>query len=194
MPRQVQCPDDPSTILRQAMCLSALSKDLKGQLRLNASRPRACENPPCKTLKTIHALKLEARAHRPCDSSMGKAFDGIILVERLVTAFDQDGEHRGFHAGDFKWTGTGVRVVGRMSGVTNVGTHRRPAFKDCQSCDARGVMEGRLCGKVVVARDPALRDCQIMAAYRISFKPGAEGGNGPVVATLEGVIICPCRQ
>jgi hypothetical protein len=53
-----------------------------------------------------------------------------LFVGRLVTAFEIDGEHRGFHAGDFEWTVTaGLKVAGRMSGVTNVGTHREPPLK-----------------------------------------------------------------
>jgi hypothetical protein len=117
-----------------------------------------------------------------------------LFVGRLVTAFEIDGEHRGFHAGDFEWTVTaGLKVAGRMSGVTNVGTHREPPFKPCQKCDERGVMEGRLCGQVTTSQDPALKRCQVIAAYRIRFDPSRKGGNGDVEGTLEGLIICSSK-
>src|SRR5262249_16994369 len=73
-------------------------------------------------------------------------------------------------------------------------THREPAFRACQRCDERGVMEGRLCGEVVSAENRALRGCQVLGAYRIRFDPGASGGEGEVAGTFEGVIICPCRE
>src|SRR5580765_8245576 len=135
----IQCLDDPGTILQKEWCLSALSKDLGGVLHLTDSKPHQCHTPPCKTLKTVHQLKVKAIGHQPCDSQPAKLLDGEIVIERLVTVFDQDGTHRGFHAGDFVWHGAaGIQVIGRMSGVTNVGTHRAPAFNDCQKCDEKG--------------------------------------------------------
>ena len=194
MAPQVQCLDDPATIFEKTMCLNALSKNLRGTLKLADSKQQECHVPPCKTLKTVHELKLTPVSNPPCDSRLARPFGGVIRI-KLISAFDQDGEHRGFHAGDFEWVGTaGVKVRGRISGVTNLGTHRLPVFADCQRCDARGVMEGRLCGQVVAADDPALKNCQVVAAYRIKFDPGLAGGSGAVQGVLEGVISCPCQQ
>ena len=190
-----QCLDDPATILQKDWCLNALSKDLSGTLTLADSKPHQCHVPACKTLKTVHQLKLKAVTHAPCDSKAGILLDGPIAVDRLVTVFDQDGTHRGFHAGDFVWQGAaGIQVTGRISGVTNEGTHRLPAFTDCQKCDDKGVMEGRLCGQIASTSTPALNGCQVIAAYRIKFDPGATGGQGGVRGTLEGVIICACKE
>ena len=190
-----QCLDDPGIILQKEWCLSALSKDLSGTLHLADSKSHQCHTPSCNTLKTVHQLKVKAVSHQPCDSHAGLLLDGTIVVERLVTVFDQDGMHRGFHAGDFVWQGTvGIQVTGRMSGVTNVGTHRAPAFTDCQKCDEKGVMEGRLCGQVASTSNAALNGCQIIADYRIKFDPSVTGGQGSVRGTLEGVIICSCHQ
>jgi hypothetical protein len=190
-----QCLDDPGTILQKEWCLSALSKDLRGTLNLTDSKSHQCHTPSCKTVKTVQVLKVKADSHPPCDSHAGKLLDGTIVVERLVTVFDQDGMHRGFHAGDFIWQGgAGIQVTGRMSGVTNVGTHRAPAFNDCQKCDEKGVMEGRLCGQIASTSNPTLNGCQVMADYRIKFDPGATGGQGAVRGTLEGVIVCSCHQ
>jgi len=189
----VKCPDDPAAILKQRFCLSGLSKNLRGRLKLAEKDEQRCEEPACRTLKTVHVLKVDVRANRPCDSRLGQALSGTLVVERLVSAFDTDGMHRGFHAGDFLWTGSGVKVAGRMSGMTNVGTHREPAFRACQRCDERGVMEGRLCGEVVSTENRALRGCQVVGAYRIRFDPGVGGGEGEVAGTFEGDLICPCR-
>lgn len=102
--------------------------------------------------------------------------------------------HRGFHAADFVWFGAGgLKLEGRMSGVTNEGSHRLP-IKACQRCDDRGIMEGRLCGQVTTAPDPTLKGCQVIAAYRIKFDPSVRGGSGRAVGTIEGVIISPCRS
>jgi hypothetical protein len=111
------CLDDPATILEKEWCLSALSKDLSGELHLGDSKSHQCQTPPCKTLKTVNGLKMEVAAHPPCDSRPSALLNGSIVVERLVTVFDQDGNHRGFHAGDFLWNGAaGIQVKGRMSG------------------------------------------------------------------------------
>jgi hypothetical protein len=190
-----QCLDDPGTILQKEWCISALSKDLSGELRLTDSKSHSCHTPSCRTLKTVHGLKVNAVAHQPCDSPSGRLLDGTIVVERLVTVFDQDGTHRGFHAGDFVWHGAaGVQAAGRISGVTNVGTHRAPAFSECQKCDERGVMEGRLCGQITSTSHAALNGCQIIADYRVRFDPSTTGGQGGVRGTLEGVIVCSCQQ
>jgi hypothetical protein len=190
-----QCLDDPGTILQKDWCLSVLSKDLSGTLTLTSSSTHQCHTPPCRTLKTVHLLKLQAVGHPPCDSATAKLLDGSLVVERLVSVFDQDGSHRGFHAGDFVWQGVpGLQVAGRMSGVTNVGTHRAPAFTTCQRCDDKGVLEGRLCGQISSTSHPALNGCQVVADYRIKFDPSSTGGQGAVHATLEGVIICSCQQ
>jgi hypothetical protein len=190
-----KCLDDPGTILQKEWCLSALSKDLSGTLHLTDGKSHQCHTPVCKTLKTVHQLKVEAVSHPPCDSRAGRLLDGTIVVERLVTVFDRDGMHRGFHAGDFVWQGAaGIKVAGRISGVTNAGTHRAPAFTDCQKCDDKGVMEGRLCGQIASTSNPALNGCQVVADYRIRFDPAVTGGQGGVRGTLEGVIICSCQQ
>jgi hypothetical protein len=188
------CIDDPSTLLQKQWCLSALSKDWRGELRLSDSKPHQCHTPACKTLKTVHQLKVKSVAHPPCDAHAAASLDGELVVDRLVTVFDQDGMRRGLHAGDFVWNGVaGLKVTGRLSGITNVGTHRAPAFNDCQKCDERGVMEGRLCGRIETTGHAALNGCQVSAAYRIRFDPSATGGQGAVRGTLEGVILCSCQ-
>lgn len=192
MPTQFQCFDDPAAILEKAFCVSALSKDVKGELKLSSSKEQKCQDPRCRTLRTVHGLKVEV-GPTACDSPTSRPLNGVLTV-KLITAFDTDGNHRGFHSGDFSWTGAGgLKVTGRMSGVTNEGSHRVP-IKACQKCNDIGIMEGRLCGQVVEAGDSKLKGCQVIAAYRIKFDPSDTGGSGGVVGTIEGVIVCFCRS
>ena len=103
------------------------------------------------------------------------------------------GMARGLHAGTFVWrTSVGV-VQGRLSGMTNEGTHREPAFKGCQECGERGVMEGKLCGRLVRAADPKLAGAQVTAAYRFAFEPTEKGGEGELVGTIEGLVVRSVR-
>ena len=192
MPTQFQCFDDPAAILEKAFCVSALSKDLKGELGLLSSKEQKCHEPACKTLRTVHGLKTMV-VNTACDSATAKPLNGTLTV-KLITAFDTDGMHRGFHSGDFAWTGAGgLKVTGRMSGVTNEGSHRHP-IQDCQKCADRGIMEGKLCGEVVEAGDSKLKGCQVIAAYRIRFDPSVKGGSGAALGTIEGVIVCFCKS
>lgn len=185
-----QCFDDPKGIFEKEFCVSAVSKDLKGDLKLGDSKEHKCSQPRCKTLRTVHALEVKVLATL-CDSPAARPLNGDLTV-KLVTAFDTDGNHRGFHAGDFTLAGAGgLKITGRMSGVTNEGSHRLP-IKACQKCGDTGIMEGRLCGAVVDPGTSRLRGCQIIAAYRIKFDPSIAGGSGAVVGTLEGVVVCAC--
>jgi hypothetical protein len=188
------CLDEPGLILSQKMCLSALSKDLKGGLTQTVKQQQSCNQPPCKTLKTVHAVKVEVISHPPCDSQIGKRLNGVLRVDRLVTAYETDGNHRGFHAGDFIWLANGVQASGRMSGMTNVGTHRAPVFQPaCQKCDTLGVMEGRICGEITQSQFPELKGCQIVGTYRLKFDPSVGGGaNQSISGVIEGVVICSC--
>ena len=186
-----QCFEDPAAILEKAFCVTQTSKDLKGELKLSNSKGQKCKEPECKTVRAKHALKVIV-SKTICDSDPGHFLDGT-LGATLSTAFDTDGNHRGFHSGDFTWTGVGgLTITGRMSGITNSGTHRKP-IKDCQTCRDRGIMEGKLCGEIIKPGDTKMKGCQVIAAYRIKFDPSEKGGSGAVVGTIEGVIVCFCK-
>jgi hypothetical protein len=191
------CREGSRDLLEREVCLSALSKNLEGKLiPLHAERER-CAKLRCVTLKTIHFVQLKVGTNRPCDSSSGRVLDGELLVRNLVSAFEAgDGTRRGIHQGDFVWRGrSGLLAIGTLSGITNAGTHRAPIFKPCQTCDAKGFMEGRFCGTIRRAERPQLVGCQVIGTYRFEFKPTrAEGGQGGIRGTLEGEIVCACPQ
>jgi hypothetical protein len=189
------CADSAADLEHGQWCLYAVSKDLSGTLTLLEAEREVCEATRCVTLQTVHHIKSEIVAHPPCDSREAAVLDGVFLVRDLVQLFiGGDGNQRAVHAGSFRWNGAGALVTGTLSGVTNVGTHREPAFKGCQRCDDRGYMEGRLCGRIVRSRSPALVGCQVMGAYRFRFDANASGGEGPMRGTFEGAILCPCRK
>jgi hypothetical protein len=176
------------------VCLSSLSKDLEGELRLIESELELCRERDCTTLETLHHLELRAARH-DCDSDVAGLLDGTLHSGDLVHKFEGgDGKRRGIHEGHFRWRGAGVVADGTLQGVTNAGTHRQPAFDDCQRCDNPGVMEGLLLGTIRRARDRRLLGCGLQAAYRLRFDPSSQGGRGAVTGTLEGAIVCDCRR
>ena len=143
--------------------VSGLSKNASGTLtRRESAAPFTCRTPACKTLRTTYTLVFDVIKPHACDSRTSRVLDDSTLRVELATAFEISEAKRGFHAGDFTWTGAaGLIVRGRMSGLTNVGTHRAPIFDPCQVCDVKDVMEGRLCGTVDSPNNPPTRGCQI---------------------------------
>lgn len=186
------CDGRPADLARAVLCLDELSKNVEGELVIIDSRPRECPELDCRTLTVEHLLLVEAKTHS-CDSALGKRFDGKLRSRDLTTVFvNGSGNRRGMHTGTFVWHTSAGTVQGRMSGMTNEGTHREPAFRRCQHCDDRGVMEGRLCGRLVEAADPALVGAQVTAAYRFAFDAGEEGGRGALRGTIEGLLVRNC--
>jgi hypothetical protein len=179
-------------LLDRIVCVSPVSKDLEGKLELVHSEPESCEPLQCKTLETLHHLQLAVAPHA-CDSRAAALLNGTLASGDLVHKFaDADGTHRGVHEGTFRWTGPGLAAAGTLRGITNAGTHRAPAFEDCQQCDNPGVIEGLLVGTIRKARDRRLIGCTIQAMYRLRYDPGTDGGQGAVQGTLEGAIVCDC--
>lgn len=188
------CLDSPPALLKERLCVHNVSKNARGTLERNVSKGEKCGDPECLTLKTVHRFKVELRRH-DCDSPLGASIDGTLVVERLVTAFDRDGHQRGVHAGDFQWfIDGGGSIRGRISGITNAGTHRAPVFDPCERCHLPGVFTGRLCGEVADPPSAELRGAKIVALYQVRYDPSVEGGSGEVRGTLEGVLVAPCLK
>ncbi len=188
------CGGSPAELLASTLCLDEVSKDLRGELIPVDAEVRECRDRGCRSLTAEHALSVELSSH-PCDSELGRLLDGRLVSKDLVTVFvDGTGERRGMHGATFRWRTASALIDGRLSGMTNEGTHREPAFEPCQPCDARGVLEGRLCGRVVRTADPALARAQVFGAYRLRFDADERGGSGGVAGTLEGVVVHTCRS
>jgi hypothetical protein len=173
---------------RERICMWAVSKDLRGQFVVVEQEEQECKSPPCVTLKARLEFGAQVTPHAPCDAVASRVFDGTIEGE-LLFAHIENGYGRGYHLGRFKWAGAGSTLIGRMSGVTNAGTHRSPAAP-CEACDRRGHMEGRLDAVVV---DGEHQGCRVLATYVIDYDTSHRAQDTAITGTLEGVLICPCE-
>ncbi len=193
MASRCDCPDDPCKMLARTVCLSSVSKNIEGEAGSPEPERRQCEESGCLTLTTVQTLTLKLGSHQDCDS-LGEALDGVIEVRDLVHVYDGNGNERGFHSGRFRWESDLGLIFGELSGITNAGTHRAPAFKECQRCKDP-VMEGQLCGTVCRARKPEFAGCQVFGSYRLRVDPAADGLPAQGVrGTFEGVLVCHCRS
>jgi hypothetical protein len=179
---------DLDRLYEERICMKAVSKDLKGQFFVKEQEVQDCRRPPCETLKARLHFEARVTPHHPCDAVASRILDGSIDGE-LVFAHIENGYGRGFHVGRFTWSGAEATLVGRMSGMTNAGTHRSPAAP-CEPCDRRGHMEGRLDAVVV---DGKCEGCRVLATYVIDYDTSYRAQNTAIVGTLEGVLIHPCR-
>ena len=99
------CYDDPTEVFDSQRCLDAVSKDVKGTVRISAKHSALCEARKCTTFHTVGLLKLATTNHKPCDSKLSlKLATGTFAVKSLATSYDTDGLQRGVHAGDFSWS------------------------------------------------------------------------------------------
>jgi hypothetical protein len=187
------CHATPADLLAAEVCLFELSKDVEGRLSQPEGQHHVCPEDDCRTLTTDQDLELTLRSH-DCDSDVGRLFDGQLRSIDLVTVYvDGDGNRRGMHTATFSWRSQAGLVQGTLSGLTNEGTHRAPAFAECQKCGDSGVMEGRLCGRLVRAVEPRLKGAEVVAAYRLRFDSSREGALGGVRGTIEGLVVRTCE-
>jgi hypothetical protein len=172
-------------------CLYELSKNLKGRITLTQSKEEKCDKLRCVSFKTIHKLDVKLYSHQPCDSKNGKLLDGR-LTAKIIHGLINNGEGRGAHFGRFQLTSVSGNIVrGQLWGITNAGTHHKP-ISDCEPCDQKGHMEGRLAGEILEGKKPLI-DCRVFAAYAINFDHSTGFINTSVTGDLEGVIVCECE-
>jgi hypothetical protein len=173
---------------KERICMWAVSKDLRGEFHVADQDEQRCKRPGCVTLKAMLEFKVQVASHRACDSVAAQVFDGTI-DGKLLFALIENGYGRGYHVGQFDWVGAKSNLVGRMSGMVNAGTHRSPAAQ-CEPCDRRGHMEGRLDAVVV---DGEHKGCRVLATYVIDYDTSHQAQDTGIIGTLEGVLICPCE-
>ncbi|SNY60110.1 hypothetical protein SAMN05421748_12153 [Paractinoplanes atraurantiacus] len=176
------------------MCVAPVSKIVKGRLTEPEPERRECEDPRCLTLTTRQTLELFLDPFDCDDPDVSRPLlNGGIRVTDLVHVFDRSGQGRGFHSGEFRWEAGPLLAFGRLSGITNAGTHHEPVM-DCQRCEDPGFLQGRLCGSIARAEDPALRGAQIFANY--ALRADRVEGDGlhaqDVRGTIEGVLVRGC--
>src|SRR5215471_3707823 len=181
-----------SDLIGRTFCLTNVSKDIRGELQVVDVDPRTCAD-GCETLVEEQHI-VAAIAGHDCDGKVGRLLDGRLIVDLVQVFTDGKPDERAIHAGKFRWLCAGGEIVGTLDGLTNAGTHRPPAFGKCQTCDQRGVMEGRLWGRFRRAKEPIFTTALVEASYRIRFDPKAQeaGAKSDIVATLEGSLVTPC--
>jgi hypothetical protein len=186
------CEDlDPCAILGRTVCLQPVSKDVEGEFGPPDSERRQCREPECLTLTSLQTLILKLGSASDCDRV--PELDGALEIRDLAHVFDDNGNERGMHAGDFRWESAAGLVLGTLSGITNAGTHRPPAFGDCQRCHDP-VLEGHLRGTVCRPREPRFAGCSVVGGYRLRIDPASDGiPQQRVTGTFEGLLVCPCR-
>src|SRR5690349_24285730 len=113
---------DPCSMLRRQGCLTPVSRNLEGELGEPDNEFRTCRRRDCVTLIGAQSLLLKLADATECDQL--PALDGAIEVRDLVHVFDQDGNGRGMHSGEFRWQSSIGLIMGRLAGITNAGTHR----------------------------------------------------------------------
>ena len=64
-----ECFDIPGDLYEKNVCLNDVSKNARGELRLEDRMTQDCGKPECRTLKTIHGLKVELHRH-DCDDDL----------------------------------------------------------------------------------------------------------------------------
>ena len=88
-------------------------------------------------------------------------------------------KEEGAHYGKFQLTSVSGNIVrGQLWGITNAGTHHKP-IGDCEPCDQKGHIEGRLAGEIQEGRKP-LVDCLVFGSYAINFDHSTDFINIPL--------------
>ena len=173
-------------------CISEISKKMvNGRLkRIGKSRSDECSSPACKSFKVRHNFECTLRANQDCDSAIARNLNGRLTSPRLKHGLISDGQGRGAHHGNFAIVGTqGTQVKGILGGITNAGTHH--GTSDCEPCNIKGHMEGRLVGDVT--KGP-LKGGRIFASYMIFFEHSPEFTNTIANGELEGILVRDCTD
>lgn len=171
-------------------CIYEISKKMVFGRMIRVGKPRSdiCDSLSCKSFKVRHRFECRLRTNQECDSKVAKVLNGRLISPKLIHGLVLDGQGRGAHHGNFLLTGAqGTEVIGALSGITNAGTHH--GNSDCESCNVKGHMEGRLEGNV--KRGP-LKGSRIFAAYMIFFEHSTEFTDTIVNGELEGILVHEC--
>ena len=174
---------EPREAYADEICVYEVSKRVAGRFEVERQDIQGCKQPACKTLKQGGEFKAEVE-RGPCDSPESKALDGALRGQFVAAYKDADTTNRGGQTGRFEWRGAASRLVGRMRGVVNAGTHY-PPVNDCEKCHTVNHVEGWLRAAVTEGEHEG---CRVAAMYALELDN--EGG---FRGTLEGLLICQCR-
>lgn len=158
--------------------------------RIGKPRSDECDSPTCKSFKVKHNFECTLRTNQECDSATARVLNGRLTSSKLIHGLILDGQGRGAHHGNFAIVNTqGTQVIGILAGITNAGTHH--GTSECESCNIKGHMEGRLVGSV--KRGP-LKGSRIFASYMIFFEHSPEFTDTIANGELEGILVRDCTD
>jgi len=180
---------DPVEHYKEPVCMIGVSKDWKGAFRVAERAEKKCQDPHCLTVAGLIKFESQLQRHQPCDAAAAGSLDGSI-AGLLAFNYIDNGQRRGYHIGKLQWAGGGSKLIGKITGVTNAGTHRAPLMQ-CERCEEPGHMEGCLEAVVIEGQH---KGCRLVATYALRFDPGQDPQNTAFNGTLEGVLICDCRS
>lgn len=175
--------------LESRECIFELSKKMtNGQMRrIGEPRLYTCDSPSCKSFKVEHNFTCILKTNKECDSKTAAIIDGRLTSE-IIHGLITNGQGRGAHHAKFLINGSkDLEVVGILAGITNAGTHHGTA--DCEPCDVKGHMEGRLVGSI---KKGPLLGSRIFASYMIFFEHSPEFTDTIANGELEGIIVSDC--
>jgi len=175
---------DPREAYADKICVHEVSKVIQGHFAVEKHGVERCEQPSCKTLKQTGEFKTLAEAG-PCDSKASEATLSGEIHGHFVSAYkDGDTTNRGGQTGNFRWVTRGSRLVGRMRGIINAGTHYPPTG-ECEKCHTVNHVEGWLRAAVTEGEH---KGCRVAAMYALNLD-----NKGRFKGTLEGLLICQCE-
>ena len=188
------CTPGNRDVLERNICLSALSKNLKGELKPLHHALKRCAKLKCRTLKTIHFLELNVATNAPCDSAPGKLFNRELHRPQPDHRLRERRRDAPRHPrGRLPMEGQGSR-----RGRDDFGDHQRG---DAPRAHLQAVPDLRregLDGGPLLRDDPPVSATgsprlSVIGTYRFHFDPTkTDGGRGGISGTLEGEIVCAC--
>ncbi len=170
------------------VCLHVVSKNLRGEFRIQQADNQDCETTDCTTLKHYSQIRMQIDS-ADCDSDVSREIlNGMAEGEGVAAFRDSNPDDRGGHTGRLKWAGDGADLYARFRGVLNAGTHRDP-LQECERCKTENHAEGWIRAAVVGGSHEG---CRVAAMYAMTIDRGGDGGT--FLGTLEGLLICQCSE
>lgn len=189
---------DNGPVFESKECIAEISKIIvRGQIRrIGEPKYDICDSPSCRSFKAKHNFSCILRTNEGCDSKLAKILDGLDeptsrpnFTSEITHGLILNGEGRGAHSGKFHIVGSeDTNVTGILTGITNAGTHHTFS-NECETCNVKGHMEGRLVGKITKG---SLVGSRIFASYMIRFEHSPEFNDTIAAGTLEGIIVSDC--
>jgi M6 family metalloprotease-like protein len=181
LPKQEHPDEDPD---EGRACLIGLSQNVNGVVQ--SAREESARS-QCKTSAVVDPVELKLVASGGFNNTL---FDGEIMMFDLRHVLLSHGrDAAGFNRGRFQWKSASGSALGTVDGLTNVGTHHKPALLGAvENSDLADHWELSLQGIVV---EGAMTGARIAAVLVIDVDHSSPQ-KSVVTGTLEGVVKKMC--